>query len=68
MEGGPRLPTEAVAQSVPPVEAGDVFRQEGRDTGTKGLLGVLMSERGQILRFSKWLQEMQEYAGSNQEG
>jgi hypothetical protein len=28
----------------------------------------LMSERGQILRFSKWLQEMQEYAGSNQEG
>ena len=28
----------------------------------------LVSERGQILRFSKWLGEMQEYAGDRQEG
>jgi hypothetical protein len=28
----------------------------------------LVSERGQILRFSKWLAEMQEYAGTSQEG
>ena len=27
----------------------------------------LASERGQILRFSKWLGEMQGYAGSSQE-
>jgi hypothetical protein len=28
----------------------------------------LMSERGQILRFSKWLDEMRGYAGGGQEG